>query len=171
MITTPTYPDPLLYRNVSSVENKILAIFTAGEAWHNFHHTFPWDYKTSELPFYTFNVSTAFIDFFAWLGWATELKTVPQELIESRALRTGDGSRPVTMKKSVKIADKVTVYGEDEDSDISEDSGNFDDDAGSEIHPTVINGKVASWGWGDPETESDAMTITKLVRRENRVRY
>lgn len=41
-----------------------------------------------------FNLSTAFIDFFAWLGWATELKTVPEETIKKRVLRTGDGSHP-----------------------------------------------------------------------------
>lgn len=60
--------------------------------WHNYHHVFPWDYKTAELPGYFFNLSTAFIDFFAWLGMATELKTVPDEIIKRRLLRTGDGS-------------------------------------------------------------------------------
>jgi hypothetical protein len=71
-------------------------------------HTFPQDYKTAELPGYFFNLSTAFIDFFAWLGWATELKTgtklstfetlsnimlvsiiVSHEMIENRVARTG----------------------------------------------------------------------------------
>jgi stearoyl-CoA desaturase (delta-9 desaturase) len=41
-----------------------------------------------------FNLSTAFIDFFAWLGWASELKTVPDEIIRKRVLRTGDGTHP-----------------------------------------------------------------------------
>lgn len=39
-----------------------------------------------------FNISTAFIDFFAWLGWATELKTVPESIVKQRIERTGDGS-------------------------------------------------------------------------------
>ena len=64
--------------------------FYAG--WHNYHHCFPWDYKTAELPGYSFNLSTAFIDFFAWLGWAHELKTVPDDIIKKRILRTGDGT-------------------------------------------------------------------------------
>lgn len=81
-----------LNRDSSAVDNKILAIFTVGEAWHNFHHCFPTDYKTSELPFYSFNLSTAFIDFFAWVGWATDLKTVSKEAIQRRMERTGDGS-------------------------------------------------------------------------------
>ncbi|OXA58991.1 acyl-CoA Delta(11) desaturase [Folsomia candida] len=79
-------------KDSSAVDNKILAIFTVGEAWHNFHHCFPTDYKTSELPFYSFNLSTAFIDFFAWVGWATDLKTVSKEAIQRRMERTGDGS-------------------------------------------------------------------------------
>lgn len=59
---------------------------------------FPWDYKTAELPGYGFNLSTAAIDFFAWLGWATELKTVPDEVIKKRVLRTGDGSHPYAIQ-------------------------------------------------------------------------
>lgn len=34
----------------------------------------------------------AFIDLFAWLGWATDLKTASSELIRERVLKTGDGS-------------------------------------------------------------------------------
>jgi hypothetical protein len=70
--------------------------------WHNFHHTFPWDYRTSESPFYRWNISTAVIDFFAWLGWATELKTVTPEMIRKRALRTGDGSHPYALEQALK---------------------------------------------------------------------
>lgn len=38
------------------------------------------------------NVTTAFIDFFAKIGWAYDLKTVSDEIIQKRAKRTGDGS-------------------------------------------------------------------------------
>lgn len=64
-----------------------------GEGFHNYHHVFPWDYKTSELGDYTLNFSTGFIDFFAKLGWAYDLKTASKEIIEKRSARTGDGSR------------------------------------------------------------------------------
>lgn len=64
-----------------------------GEGWHNYHHVFPWDYKTSELGDYSLNLSTGFIDFFAKLGWAYNMKTASKEIIEKRARRTGDGSR------------------------------------------------------------------------------
>lgn len=66
-----------------------------GEGWHNYHHVFPWDYKTAELGDYSANTTTAFIDFFSKLGWAYDLKTVSNDLIKRRAQRTGDGSHPV----------------------------------------------------------------------------
>lgn len=64
-----------------------------GEGWHNYHHVFPWDYKAAELGNYSGNFTTAFIDFFAFIGQAYDLKTVPVAMIEKRAARTGDGSR------------------------------------------------------------------------------
>ncbi|NEU32882.1 acyl-CoA desaturase, partial [bacterium LRH843] len=75
-------------------ENAPVSLITLGEGWHNYHHAFPWDYKASELGFYTFNMTTAFIDFFAMIGWAYDLKTVPMSMIAKRVKRTGDGSHP-----------------------------------------------------------------------------
>lgn len=79
--------------NICPVENKIVSIFAYGEGWHNYHHVFPWDYKTSEFGTYNTNFTTAFIDFCARLGLAYDLKTVSNEIIRKRAARTGDGSR------------------------------------------------------------------------------
>lgn len=79
-------------RFISPSENVSVAVLAMGEGWHNYHHTFPWDYKTSELGKYSTNFTTAFIDFMARIGWAYELKSVPEELIKKRVLRTGDGT-------------------------------------------------------------------------------
>lgn len=62
------------YRNIRSVENLSVAIAAMGEGWHNYHHVFPWDYKTSEFGDYTYNLTTGFIDIFAKLGWAYDRK-------------------------------------------------------------------------------------------------
>lgn len=70
-----------------------IALGAFGEGWHNYHHVFPWDYKAAELGNYRVNFTTAFIDFFAWIGWAYDLKTVPIEMVKKRAARTGDGTR------------------------------------------------------------------------------
>lgn len=58
----------LIYRNIRPTDHPLLGVLTGGEGWHNYHHVFPWDYKTAELGNYRFNISTAFIDFFAKIG-------------------------------------------------------------------------------------------------------
>uniref|UniRef100_A0A0V0GDS0 Putative fatty acid desaturase n=1 Tax=Triatoma dimidiata TaxID=72491 RepID=A0A0V0GDS0_TRIDM len=84
-------------KNISPSENLSVAIVAFGEGWHNYHHAFPWDYKTSEFSGYKFNFTTAFIDLFARIGWAYDLKTAPLDMIEKRANRCGDGSREMLL--------------------------------------------------------------------------
>lgn len=79
-------------RYINPAENKTVAILAMGEGWHNYHHTFPWDYKTSELGKYSVNFTALFIDLMAKIGWAYDLKTVSEEMIRKRVERTGDGS-------------------------------------------------------------------------------
>lgn len=102
-------------KEISPVENLAVSLAALGEGWHNYHHVFPWDYKTSELgmTFHTqltqytsnlcnvinslsgngkFNPTTAFIDFFAKLGWAYDLKSVSPNMVARRAHRSGDGT-------------------------------------------------------------------------------
>jgi stearoyl-CoA desaturase (Delta-9 desaturase) len=62
-----------------------------GEGWHNYHHVFPYDYRTSELG-RPLNPSTAVIDAFARVGWAYDLKAVPASLVKRRMERTGDAT-------------------------------------------------------------------------------
>ena len=76
-------------KNINPAENRWVSLMAAGEGFHNYHHTFPSDYSTSELGF-DFNISTAFIDFFCWLGLAYDRKTVSQAMIKQRRIRTGD---------------------------------------------------------------------------------
>ncbi|XP_017785886.1 PREDICTED: acyl-CoA Delta(11) desaturase-like [Nicrophorus vespilloides] len=79
-------------RFINPSENISVSILAMGEGWHNYHHTFPWDYKTSELGKYTTNFTAAFIDFMAKIGQAYDLKSVSTELIRKRVQRTGDGT-------------------------------------------------------------------------------
>ena len=83
-----------IFSQISPSENSTVAAFAFGEGWHNYHHVFPWDYKTAELGNYRLNLTTAFIDFFAKVGWAYDLKSVSSEIIEKRVKRTGDGTHP-----------------------------------------------------------------------------
>lgn len=82
-------------KNLNPTENKFVAAISLGEGFHNYHHTFPWDYKAAELSFYKYNMSTAFIDICAKVGLAYDLKTVSPEMIKNRVTRTGDGSHNI----------------------------------------------------------------------------
>jgi stearoyl-CoA desaturase (delta-9 desaturase) len=84
---------------MSPADHPLVALITLGEGCHNYHHSFPWDYRTSDLPFFTFNLATNIIEFLAWLGLAYDLKTVKQDLIRKRVARCGDGSHPIYGKE------------------------------------------------------------------------
>ena len=62
--------------------------------FHNYHHTFPWDYRTSELG-WKINLTSIFIECMAYIGQAYDLKTVPEHVVKKRMLRTGDGTKDV----------------------------------------------------------------------------
>ncbi|XP_043273754.1 acyl-CoA Delta-9 desaturase-like [Venturia canescens] len=77
---------------ISPAENVMVSVVAMGEGWHNYHHVFPWDYKTGELGDYSLNVTTGFIDAFAKIGWAYDRKHVSRDMIRRRANRSGDGT-------------------------------------------------------------------------------
>lgn len=69
---------------------KFSSLYFSKGTYHNFHHVFPWDYSESEFGWKeNINLNTAFIDFFAYIGWAYDLKRVSKEVIDKRKLRTG----------------------------------------------------------------------------------
>ncbi|KAK2541744.1 Scd5 [Columba guinea] len=72
-------------------QNTFVTLGAIGEGFHNYHHTFPFDYSASELGL-KFNPTTWFIDFMFWLGLVTDRKQAPKEMIQARKERTGDGS-------------------------------------------------------------------------------
>lgn len=92
-----------------------MAYLAFGEGWHNYHHVFPWDYKAAELGNYKLNLTTAFIDLMAKIGWAYELKTASVDMIKKRALRTGDGTRKfendATVEDKEHVSNGVEVWG------------------------------------------------------------
>nr|XP_017102661.2 acyl-CoA Delta-9 desaturase-like [Drosophila bipectinata] len=79
-------------KTMNPSQNAYVSVMTFGEGWHNFHHVFPWDYRTSELGNFTMSLGTIFIDLFAILGWAYDRKSVTSDMIQKRSKRTGDGS-------------------------------------------------------------------------------
>uniref|UniRef100_A0AC34QG24 Uncharacterized protein n=1 Tax=Panagrolaimus sp. JU765 TaxID=591449 RepID=A0AC34QG24_9BILA len=82
--------------NITPVDNLITTIAAFGEGGHNYHHTFPQDYRTSEMPF-MLNITKVFIDFFAKIGWAYDMKSVQDEVIQRQK------AKQVEILKSRKI--------------------------------------------------------------------
>lgn len=88
-------------KTIGPRENYKVVIATWGEGYHNYHHTFPWDYSASELGWQqNFNLATAFIDFMAYIGQAYDLKKPPPEMVQKRKERTGQLPDLETGKRS-----------------------------------------------------------------------
>lgn len=79
-------------KRIQPTQNALVSIVALGEGWHNYHHVFPWDYKAAEIGGYPLNITTMFLDMFAKIGWAYDLKTPSKQLIQQVALSHGDGS-------------------------------------------------------------------------------
>jgi stearoyl-CoA desaturase (Delta-9 desaturase) len=76
--------------------------------------------KAAELGSYSLNWSTAFIDLMALIGWATELKTVSDELIRKRIFRTG-ASNLVDKKFAEEDAENLPLVWGWDDKDMQEE--------------------------------------------------
>merc|ERR1712098_644969 len=63
---------------IGPAENKLVSLLAMGEGFHNYHHTFPYDYSTSEWGF-TYNSTTLFIEAMASIGQAYDLRKATPE--------------------------------------------------------------------------------------------
>ncbi|RWS15997.1 stearoyl-CoA desaturase-like protein, partial [Dinothrombium tinctorium] len=63
--------------------NFFVSYITLGEGFHNFHHTFPWDYTIGEFV-WQFNPGQKFIEFWAKIGLAKNLKRATPEQVKNR---------------------------------------------------------------------------------------
>lgn len=80
-----------MFRTIFPVQSMCVALFAAGEGWHNYHHAFPWDYRASELGS-PLNLTGFLIDLLAKIGLVYDRKEATGNMIKNRALRTGDNS-------------------------------------------------------------------------------
>jgi len=147
IVRLSTINEIINFRNISPSESKFLSILTCGEGWHNYHHTFSWDYKAAELGHYRYNLCTAFIDFFAFVGWAYDLKTVPWKIVLNRVKRTGDGS--------------YENYKYHSGSEEIACDDNFDEKlSGDSSH------NLGTWGWGDKDIAKRDLEVTEILCRK-----
>jgi len=62
-------------------DNGILAFFTFGEGYHNYHHIFEYDYRNG-IKWYQFDPTKWLIKGLSFVGLTTNLRRVPEERIE-----------------------------------------------------------------------------------------
>ena len=77
--------------HINPAENLIVSLLSTGEGFHNYHHTFPHDYSTSEWR-YSFNMTTLFIDCMAFIGQVYDRRSVSKAAVQGRIQRTGPQS-------------------------------------------------------------------------------
>ncbi|XP_055694611.1 acyl-CoA Delta-9 desaturase-like [Lutzomyia longipalpis] len=78
-------------KSILPVQSQFVSIVGIGEGWHNYHHAFPWDYRTSEYGT-PYNFTAKVIDYCAKKGWVYDLKAPTEESIKNRVKKTGDNS-------------------------------------------------------------------------------
>ncbi|KOB66242.1 Acyl-CoA desaturase BmorQPVE3, partial [Operophtera brumata] len=78
-------------KNLQPVDSWFVSLVTSGEGWHNYHHTFPWDYKAAEQTM-PLNFSATLIRFLEKIGLAYDLKSADPDMMKKRIIRTGDGT-------------------------------------------------------------------------------
>lgn len=67
-------------------DSAIMALFSYGEGYHNYHHYFPVDYRNG-IRWYHFDPTKWLIKVLSYVGWAKDLKQVPQKLINEAQLQ------------------------------------------------------------------------------------
>ncbi|XP_060528295.1 acyl-CoA Delta(11) desaturase-like [Cylas formicarius] len=97
-------------KNLKPTQNLFVSLVTKGEGYHNFHHAFPWDYRSSEF-LHMFHITTIGIKLFNKLGWAYDLKTVSPEVLQKTIERCGDGTHELIqyMESNIPTGTRVTA--------------------------------------------------------------
>lgn len=70
----------------------MVSIVSMGEGWHNYHHTFPYDYRAAELGVSSVNLTLFWLNLFSKIGWAYDMRHPSEEAVRNQALRHGDGT-------------------------------------------------------------------------------
>ena len=73
-------------KELSAVDNYVLAVVTVGEGYHNYHHTFPSDYRNG-VRWYHVDPTKWTIWLLSKVGLARDLKRIDHDQIERRLLR------------------------------------------------------------------------------------
>jgi len=70
----------------SARDNGIIALFTFGEGYHNFHHIFEYDYRNG-IQWWHFDPTKWLIKSLSWFKLTSNLRKAPEERIEKAKLQ------------------------------------------------------------------------------------
>lgn len=75
---------------IRPTENRLVIYLSLGEGNHNYHHVFPWDYRSCDKKAWeSFNPSTLMIDFLESIGMAYDLKIASDTVVQGTIERKG----------------------------------------------------------------------------------
>ncbi|KAG4076816.1 hypothetical protein HA402_009162 [Bradysia odoriphaga] len=140
-------------KDIKATDTFTIGFLAWGEGWHNYHHVYPYDYKASEMPGYRWNTTTMLIDFFAWLGWAYDLKTVSDEMVRRRVLRTGDGSHRYSIEAKKKATKEL----------VQSCTGECTEEEGERLDEMTDRIREHYWGWGDDDMQQEDINDAKII--------
>jgi stearoyl-CoA desaturase (delta-9 desaturase) len=92
-------------------DNDLIALFTYGEGYHNFHHLFQWDYRNG-VRWWQFDVTKWWIAALSWIGVTRNLKRVPEfkiqrAMLERQFAQTRERLRRCQNPKRLEILQKL----------------------------------------------------------------
>jgi stearoyl-CoA desaturase (delta-9 desaturase) len=93
----------------SARDNGILAFFTFGEGYHNFHHIFEYDYRNG-VKWWQFDPTKWLIKSLSYVGLTSKLRTCPEERIEKAKLEMQlkyAHDRAIALPNAEEIAAKI----------------------------------------------------------------
>ena len=81
--TAHMFGDKPYNKYIEARQNLFVSYGAFGEGYHNYHHTFPFDYATAELGS-RLNVTKKFIDLMAAIGLVYDRKQMSKSLVDNR---------------------------------------------------------------------------------------
>ena len=103
------------YSNTHTARNvPFLALIAGGEGSHNFHHTFPGDYR-SGIDQFDSDLAARFIQLCEKLGLASNLRTTsPSEVEKARQHQAGQTKQPTELADTISDVRRVPTVSRDE---------------------------------------------------------
>ena len=93
----------------TSRDNFLLALFTYGEGYHNYHHTFQADYRNG-ICWYHFDPTKWITKALSWIGFTCNLKKVPECQIQKQKIMNKMNIAKAQLYERLDVPQNQSVY-------------------------------------------------------------